>query len=124
MALNASERNIFADGILRCFGEDAHTAGRFLRFLNDVAGVSLLTNVQSRAAVYQPFILVMQLVTIVCLQAARDTRLVDGLGFVPFALLGGIAGFAIYQRLTHKQFHSTVSALLLVSGLGLLGRSL
>ena len=56
MALNASERNIFADGILRCFGEDAHTAGRFLRFLNDVAGVSLLTNVQSRAAVYQPFI--------------------------------------------------------------------
>ena len=78
----------------------------------------------AQRAVYQPFILVMQIVTIVCLQAARNTKLVDGLGLVPFALLGGIAGFAIYQRLTNKQFQTAVSALLMVSGLGLLGRSL
>ncbi len=77
-------------------------------------------------AVYQPFILVMQIVTLVCLrwQAARNTPLFEGFGFVPFALLGGIAGFAIYQRLTHRQFQAAVSALLMLSGLGLLSRSL
>lgn len=78
----------------------------------------------AQRAVYQPFILVMQIVTVVCLQAARSTQLVHSVGFVPFALLGGIAGFAIYQRLTNKQFQAAVSALLVVSGLGLLGRSL
>ena len=78
----------------------------------------------AQRAVYQPFILVMQVVTIACLQVARSTKLVDGVGFVPFALLGGIAGFAIYQRLTNRQFNAAVSALLMVSGLGLLSRSL
>jgi uncharacterized membrane protein YfcA len=78
----------------------------------------------AQRAVYQPFILVMQVVTIACLQVARSTKLVDGAGFVPFALLGGIAGFAIYQRLTSRQFHTAVSGLLMVSGLGLLSRSL
>ena len=78
----------------------------------------------AQRAVYQPFILVMQVVTVVCLQAVRNTQLVDSVGFVPFALLGGVAGFAIYQRLTNKQFQAAVSALLMVSGLGLLGRSL
>jgi len=42
---------------------------------------------------------------------------------VPFAVLGGIAGFAIYERMTTRQFQATVSALLMVSGLGLLTRS-
>ena len=78
----------------------------------------------AQRAVYQPFILVMQIVTVACLQSVRSTQLVGSLGFVPFALLGGIAGFAIYQRLTSKQFQTAVSALLMVSGLGLLGRSL
>jgi uncharacterized membrane protein YfcA len=80
----------------------------------------------AQRAVYQPFILVMQVVTIVCLrfQAAASTHAVEGLGLVPFALLGGIAGFAIYRRLTNKQFQAAVSALLMVSGLGLLSRSM
>jgi len=38
-------------------------------------------------------------------------------------VLGGIAGFAIYERMTTRQFQATVSALIMVSGLGLLTRS-
>jgi uncharacterized membrane protein YfcA len=77
-------------------------------------------------AVYQPFILVMQVVTIACLQVAAP-----GVGltwqevrYVPFALLGAVAGFALYRRMSNGQFQAATSALLIVSGLGLLGRSL
>ena len=80
----------------------------------------------AQRAVYQPFILVMQVWTLVCLRwlADRHTPPFEGLGYVPFALLGGIAGFAIYQRLTHAQFRAVVSGLLMLSGLGLLGRAM
>jgi len=37
---------------------------------------------------------------------------------------GGIAGLALYQRMTNRQFQAAVSVLLMVSGLGLLSRSL
>ena len=77
-------------------------------------------------AVYQPFILVMQVVTIACLrwQGAKNLHMLADLRFIPFAVLGGIAGFALYQRMTNRQFHAALSALLMVSGLGLLGRTL
>ena len=77
-------------------------------------------------AAYQPFILVMQIVTIACLrwQGSGSLHGFEDLRFVPFAVLGGIAGFALYQRMTTRQFQAAVSALLLVSGLGLLGRGL
>ena len=77
-------------------------------------------------AVYQPFILIMQIVTIVCLRwmGPGSAHAFEDLRFVPFAVLGGIAGFALYERLTNRQFQATVSALLMVSGLGLLSRSL
>jgi len=77
-------------------------------------------------AVYQPYILVMQIVTIACLrwQAPVGTRGGQDLTFVPFALVGAIAGFAIFQRLTNKQFHVAVSVLLVASGVGLLSRVL
>jgi len=77
-------------------------------------------------AVYQPFILVMQVWTLVCLRwhAPGDASYLEGFDFVPFALLGGVAGFAIYQRLTHAHFRAVVSMLLIFSGLGLLSRSL
>ena len=80
----------------------------------------------AQRAVYQPFILVMQVWTLVCLHwhAPRNASLLDGVGFVPFALLGGVAGFAIYQRLSHAHFRAVVSMLLIFSGLGLLSRSL
>jgi len=81
---------------------------------------------QSQRAVYQPFILVMQVWTLVCLRwhAPKSASLLTGLDFVPFALLGGIAGFAIYQRLSHAHFRAVASALLMLSGMGLLSRSL
>lgn len=77
-------------------------------------------------AVYQPYILVMQLLTIVCLrwQAPSPAQAVQDLAFVPFALFGAIGGLALYQRLTTSQFQTAVSALLLVSGAGLLVRAL
>ena len=80
----------------------------------------------AQRAVYQPFILVMQVWTLVCLRwlASRQAPLFEGLRFVPFALLPGIAGFAIYERLTHAQFRAVVSALLILSGFGLLARAL
>jgi uncharacterized protein len=80
----------------------------------------------AQRAVYQPFILVMQVWTLVCLRwhAPRGVSPLEGFGFVPFALLGGVAGFAIYQRLTHAHFRTMVSMLLILSGLGFLSRSL
>ena len=77
-------------------------------------------------AVYQPFILVMQIVTIVCLrwQAPIHVDVVHGLSFVPFALLGAIGGLAIFRLMTTRQFQATVSILLAISGIGLLARAL
>jgi uncharacterized membrane protein YfcA len=77
-------------------------------------------------AAYQPFILVMQLVTIACLRlAAPATKLAsEDLRFLPFAAIGAVAGFALYQRMSNRQFQAATSVLLIVSGLGLLGRSL
>ena len=80
---------------------------------------------QQRAA-YQPYILTMQIVTIACLwcQSSAHTSVMQNLTFVPFALLGAIAGFAAFQRMSNDQFHRAVSILLIVSGVGLLARAL
>jgi len=77
-------------------------------------------------ATYQPYILVMQIMTIACLwwQASARASVVQNLTFIPFALLGAIGGLAVFQRLTNKQFHGAVSVLLVVSGIGLLARAL
>lgn len=77
-------------------------------------------------AVYQPYILAMQIVTIVCLrcQSPVDGDIAHGLIFVPFALLGAIAGLAVFQCLTNRQFQVALSVLLVISGMGLLSRAL
>jgi uncharacterized protein len=77
-------------------------------------------------AVYQPYILTMQLLTIACLhwQSPPSAAAAKDLTFVPFALFGAIGGLALYQRLNNAQFHVATSALLLVSGVGLLARTL
>ncbi len=77
-------------------------------------------------AVYQPYILVMQIVTIVCLRwgAPVHVDVAGDLTLVPFALLGAIGGLAVFQRMTNKQFQVAVSLLLAVSGVGLLVRVL
>jgi uncharacterized membrane protein YfcA len=76
-------------------------------------------------AVYQPYILAMQIVTIICLRSMAPTHdnVAGGLIFVPFALIGAIAGLAVFQRLTNRQFQVAVGLLLAVSGTGLLARA-
>lgn len=80
--------------------------------------------VQQRA-VYQPFILAMQFVTLACLgwAAPHAPDALRNAVFVPFALLGAIGGFALYRRMTTQQFHRALSVLLIVSGIGLLARA-
>ena len=76
-------------------------------------------------AVYQPFILAMQLVTVACLTwtAGPRTEALRHASYVPFALMGAIGGFALYRRMTTQQFHVAVSVLLIVSGAGLITRA-
>ena len=77
-------------------------------------------------AAYQPYILAMQVVTIVCLrwQAPQHPSLGHDLSLVPFALLGAIGGMAVFRRLSNRQFQVAISILLIVSGMGLLARTL
>jgi len=77
-------------------------------------------------AVYQPYILAMQIVTIVCLRWQTPERAGIGhdLSLVPFALLGAVCGLAVFRRMSNRQFQVAVSVLLVVSGMGLLARML
>jgi len=77
-------------------------------------------------AIYQPYILAMQIVTIICLQWQSPTRMRfgDDLSLVPFALLGALGGLAVFQRISNRQFQVLVSLLLTVSGVGLLARAI
>jgi uncharacterized protein len=77
-------------------------------------------------AVYQPYILSMQIVTLVALrvQAPFRLNLAHDLRFVPFALLGAMGGLALFHRMTNRQFTLAVGLLLGASGVGLLVRSL
>jgi uncharacterized membrane protein YfcA len=79
--------------------------------------------VQQRA-VYQPYILAMQLLSLSCLrwQSPSQAAMASDLVFVPFALFGAIGGFALFQRMNSRQFHVATSVLLLASGVGLVAR--
>jgi uncharacterized protein len=76
--------------------------------------------------VYQPFILVMQVLALLLIQIMRPA-ITQGAGpslvpleFVPVALLGTWFGLAIFRRLSDRNFTLTVNLLLLASGAGLL----
>ncbi len=74
--------------------------------------------------VYQPFILVMQVLTLAAIHVmshgAKDAGLhADVYVYVPAALLGTWCGLAVFRRLTNQQFTSAVNLLLIVSGIGL-----
>ena len=75
--------------------------------------------------VYQPFILIMQLLALPLLRcvappdAAAPGLTAAAWTAVPAALLGTCCGLAIYRRLTDRQFAAAVNLLLIVSGLGL-----
>lgn len=58
MPLNASEKTLIAQSFLKCFGEDAQTCGRALKFLSvyTAGNVNLLATLQAAALVWQPFV--------------------------------------------------------------------
>jgi uncharacterized protein len=76
--------------------------------------------------VYQPFILIMQVLALALISVARSSHTHAGgidlstISYVPGALLGTWCGIAIFRRLTDLQFARVVNSLLIVSGLGLL----
>jgi uncharacterized membrane protein YfcA len=81
---------------------------------------------RQQRAVFQPFILVMQIVTLgwIALQVPGSVHAAEDLQFIPFALLGAVGGLAVFDRITGRQFQLVISALLIVSGAGLLCRAL
>ena len=83
-------------------------------------------NKDQQRGVYQPFILIMQvlalaLISFVQLSPAHTGGIaVSTLYYVPGALFGTWCGIAIFRRLSDLQFARTVNLLLVVSGLGLM----
>jgi len=83
-------------------------------------------NKVTQRCVYQPYILIMQALTLAALAMLGETRQIDmthALFVVP-AILGAHIGFSIFARITDKQFKALVSILLVVSGHWILGRGL
>jgi uncharacterized membrane protein YfcA len=74
-------------------------------------------------AVFQPFILVMQIAALLTINLATRTGTdAFGLGgvdllFIPASLCGTSFGLALYRRLTDHQFARAVNYLLIISGL-------
>jgi uncharacterized membrane protein YfcA len=81
---------------------------------------------QRQRAIYQPFILIMQVLALSLIQLSRSSvtlaagASLDLLQFVPVALLGAWFGLVIFRRLSDRLFALTVNLLLLGSGIGLL----
>lgn len=75
----------------------------------------------SQRAIYQPFILAMQLVTAASLHVLGRSQLgaQHDLEFVAFAIAGAAIGFACFRRLSAAQFRVALNLLLIVSGVGL-----
>jgi uncharacterized protein len=80
----------------------------------------------TQRCVYQPYILIMQVLTLVALVSLEGTKQIDmthGLFVIP-AILGAHIGFSIFGKITDAQFKMLVSALLVLSGLWILARGL
>jgi len=75
----------------------------------------------SQRAIYQPFILAMQIVTAASLHVLGRTQVgaQHDLQFVTFAIVGAAIGFAWFRRLSASQFRVALNLLLIVSGIGL-----
>jgi uncharacterized protein len=75
-------------------------------------------------AVFQPFILVVQVAALALICAAKSGQGVAydlwDLVYVPAGLLGTAAGFACYQKLSDNQFSHVVNVLLIASGVSFL----
>lgn len=78
----------------------------------------------AQRALCQPFILAMQLVTLVLLPRHGAAVVIDPLALLclPVSLLGTWCGMRLFRGLTDRQFGSAVTALLGFAGLGMLLR--
>ncbi len=80
-------------------------------------------------SIYQPFILVMQVIALIAIPIIQPSRAHAALpgtmawmapcAYVPAALLGTICGLRLYRTLNDRQFGIAVNAMLMVSGCGL-----
>lgn len=77
---------------------------------------------ERQRAVYQPYILAMQLEALVCLGTLAQSSFGGEtlLVYMPLALLAASGGLGIFRRMTGAQFALTVNSLLIVSGVALL----
>ena len=75
----------------------------------------------SQRAIYQPFILAMQMVTAASLHVLGRAQVgaQNDLQFIVFAVAGAAIGFAWFRRLSATQFRVALNVLLIVSGVGL-----
>jgi uncharacterized membrane protein YfcA len=76
-------------------------------------------------ALFQPFILIMQIVAFLAIAVARRSSAMGidydfgDLLFIPASLLGTSLGLVLYKRLSDGQFARVINILLMISGLGL-----
>jgi uncharacterized membrane protein YfcA len=83
-------------------------------------------NKRRQRAIYQPYILVMQILGLLVIRvlqpaaAPAGKAAIDILPFVPAALLGAWMGLKIFERLSESHFKLAVNVLLFISGIGLI----
>jgi uncharacterized membrane protein YfcA len=77
---------------------------------------------QEQRALYQPYILIMQIVTLTVLHAVTMQRQMPAwlIQYVPPALAGTYTGLRVFERLTTKQFNKIVNLFLLIAGAALI----
>jgi len=81
---------------------------------------------RQQRAIYQPFILGMQLLTlgVLAMLTPPQTLQLDLLKFALPAAIGGFCGLYVFERLSTRVFNGVVAAFLLISGLALLARAI
>jgi uncharacterized protein len=76
---------------------------------------------ERQRALYQPYILAMQIVALASLGAMAPSRIpLESVLFMPVALAAACVGVAIFRRLTIRQFNYVFQALLIAAGVSLL----
>ena len=77
-------------------------------------------------ALYQPFILVMQIVALIAIPAMRASNSAQFAFpsmvylYIPAGLIGTVVGYSCFRKLTNRQFGVALNVLLAASGTGLL----
>jgi uncharacterized protein len=80
---------------------------------------------ERQRALYQPYILAMQIIAIACLGATTPSRIpLETLFFMPVSLVAAYLGFAIFRRLTTPQFKFVFQALLIAAGASLFAHAI